>query len=260
MAYTSTLQKLSQSLTTTFENTIFTNPTNVGNTREIQVMEYLRNVMAKRYGFNSGEVFDLNDNQSGQVDVIMFDALHSVVFSDGISNNIMAPIESTYGIISVKSVMGTKELTHAIKGIKQYDSLERTPPQPSSLYINPDQPITLAGGLDVNAPQQKNINCIFAFETNVAVETILKTVKDSDCIDLLVVPNKLCVVGRRRIGFGLSNNGKEMSTLLIKTESAVPLFTLLLQTYLKTNQLVARETLSLISWLIKESNVVELEN
>lgn len=259
MAYTSTLRKLSENLNTTFENTIFENPTNVGDAREKQVIKYLMSVMAKRYGFGSGEVFDYNDNQSGQIDVIIYDALHSVVFSDGTSSNILAPMESTYGIISVKSQMGTKELNHAIKGVAQYNSLNRTTPQENSIYINPEQPITLTGGLDVKSPQQRNINCIFAFSTTVSQDSILKTVKESECIDLLVVPNKFCVVGRQRESVAFSKNGEKMDTLLIKTENAVPLFTLLLQTYLKTNSLVARDTLSLISWLTKESEVIELK-
>ena len=123
MAYTSALQKLSESLKTTYENTIFSHSGNIGDTREKEVIDYLSKVMAHKYGFKSGEVFDENDDNSGQVDVIIYDNLFSTIFTDG-TDKILAPIESTYGIVSVKSKMGTKELSDAISGIKKYNALK----------------------------------------------------------------------------------------------------------------------------------------
>ena len=132
MAYTSTLQKLSESLTMTYKNTIFNQAGNIGDTREKQVIDFLTKVMAHKYGFSSGEVFDEDDQNCGQVDVIIYDNLFSTVFTDG-TGKIMAPVESTYGIISVKSKMGVKELDDAIEGIKKYDSLKK--PRTQTTYF-----------------------------------------------------------------------------------------------------------------------------
>jgi len=259
MAYTSTLQRLAKNLTTTYENTIFSHPGNVGDTREKEVISYLKKVMPRRYGFQSGEVFDKDDKESGQVDVIIYDNLFSTVFTDG-TDKVVAPVESTYGIVSVKSKMGTKELNNAIVGIKKFDSLVRTAPKENAVYITPDWPIVGIENIKFSKSNQQNINCIFAFDTTIAHETILKKVKEAECIDLLVIPGSMCLIGRHREEFNLSGkDGFKLFNSILFNEEAISIFTLYLQMYLSANHLVAREIGDLALWLAQQGDIGTLK-
>ncbi|MBS1511085.1 MAG: hypothetical protein JST86_09600 [Bacteroidetes bacterium] len=258
MAYTATLKKLSENLKTTYENTIFQHSGNKGDTREKEVIDYLSKVMAHKYGFQSGEVFDKNDINSGQIDVIMYDNLFSTVFTDG-SGKIVAPVESTYGIISVKSKMGTRELDNAIAGIQSYNALVRPASKNNTLQIMPDFGISLTGSLTINkSTKQENINCIFAFDTTIATETIIQKIKNSNCVDLLVVPGKFCVIGRQRSEIGLANESGKVEFAAINNENSVGLFVLFLQIYLSLNKLIARDIQNLVLELIHGSTITTL--
>lgn len=255
MAYTATLKKLAENLKTTYKNTIFSNPGNVGDTREKVVIDYLTKVMAHKYGFQSGEIFDENDINSGQIDIIMYDNLFSTVFTEG-KGKIFAPVESTYGIISVKSKMGTKELDHAIEGIKKYNSLKRPVYKENTLQIMPDYAISLEGNLSTDGKlnKQENINCIFAFDTTVALKTIIQKMKDSECIDLIVIPDKFCITGRHRKEFSPKNkiDNSTLDYTAFMNDSIV-WFILFLQIYLSRNRLISRDVQSLIQDMAKTS-------
>ena len=250
MAYTFTLNKLAENLKTTYENTIFRGSTNMGDTREKIVIDYLKKVMPRKYGFKSGEIFDENNNNTDQVDVIMFDNLFSTVFTDG-TEKIFAPVESTYGIISVKSKMTTGELDNAIKGIGKYNSLKRQVNGKNTLQIMSDISISIDAknlSLKGKIPSQENINCIFAFDTNVKTETILQKVKACGYLDLIVIPNKrICIIGRSRKEFALEfSNGNKLENKAIQTKNSISLFILFLQIYLSQKQLNTRELQSLV--------------
>jgi len=255
MAYTATLQKLAQNLTTAYDNTIFTHCGNIGDTREKAVIDYLRRVMPQRYGFKSGEVFDEADTTSGQIDVIVFDNLFSAVFTDG-TDKVLAPVESTYGVISVKSQMGTKELDNAIEGVKQYDSLRRPQPQKGVAHLLPDFALFSSDTIQFNGTGQKNINCIFAFDTTVAQSTIIERMKKADCLDLLVVPGKFCAVGRQRPEMTLSLGDRKMSYFIVDSEKAVSLFVILLQVYLSGNHLIGRDVTNLAKWIVQTGKLL----
>ena len=126
--------------------------------------------MAHRYWFQSGEVFDEHDNKSGQIDVIIYDNLFSTVFTDW-TDKILAPIESTFWAISVKSNMGIRELDNAIEWNEKYNSLTRPEIPSNILQITPD--VRIGFTWEWQYSYQININCIFAFATTVAPETIL---------------------------------------------------------------------------------------
>ena len=260
MAYTSTLKKLAENLKKTYENTIFSNPTNVGDTREKEVIHYLEKIMAYKYGFQSGEVFDAGDLNSGQIDIIIYDKLFSTVFTDG-TDKIFAPIESTYGIISIKSKMGIRELDNAINGIKKYDILKKPSVPQNTVQIMPDFALSVTGSIKTDGFEvQKNINCIFAFDTTIAIDTIIQKIKESEVIDLLVIPNKFCIIGRYRKELGLlDDNKKEQEYFVVENENSIGLFVLFLQVYLSKTRLVARDITNLILNIINSSNQIRLK-
>lgn len=255
MQYASTIQKLAQNLMTTYDNTIFSHSGNVGDTREKEVIDYLTKVMPHKYGFQSGEIFDEDSKNSGQVDVIIYDNLFSTVFTDG-SNKILAPVESTYGIISVKSKMGTKELDDAINGINRYNMLKRPKGEEGAVYLMPD--VLLKAGKNISFPgtTQQNINCIFAFDTTVATTTIKQKITDAGCIDLLVIPGKLCAGGRNRSDLMISKDGTPLSSYVFESDKSIATFTLLLQLCLSRNKLIGGDLQKQFLWLIQQGNLL----
>ena len=227
----------------------------MGDTREKAIIDYLCRVMPHRYGFKSGEVFDEADTSSGQVDVIVFDNLFSAVFTDG-TDKVLAPVESTYGVISVKSQMGIKELDNALEGVKKYDSLRRPQPQKGVVQLLPDFALFSSDTITFEGTHQKNINCIFAFDTNVAQSTIIKRMMEADCLDLLVVPGKFCAVGRLRPELRVSSDGRHMSYYIVNSEKAVSLFVIMLQVYLSGNHLIGRDLTNLAEWIVQTGKVI----
>jgi hypothetical protein len=256
MAYTATLQKLAENLNVAYQNTIFSHSGDVGDSREKAVIDYLKKVMAHKYGFQSGEVFDEEDNTSGQVDIIIYDNLFSTVFTDG-TDKILAPVESTYGVVSVKSKMGTKELDHAIEGILKYDSLRRPKSKEGMCYIMPDFAFASSNSIRFPTTSQQNINCIFAFDTTVAEATIIQRIKESNLVDLLVVPGKFCTVGRLRPEVSTQLGDKTLCDYMVRSDKSVALFIVLLQMYLGGNHLIGRDIHKLASWLMQQGQIVQ---
>ena len=255
MEYVTIIKKLSNNLITTYNNSIKKHPGSIGNKREKALIDYLSKVMPYKYGFKAGEVFDSEGGISGQVDIIMYDSLFSTIFTDD-TDDIVAPVESTYGIISVKSKMGIKELNQAIDGVKKYDMLKRPEPKPNTVYPMPDCPIEGVGVIKVQGQALQNINCIFAYDTIVAPKTMIGKIKKAGCIDLLVVPEKYCIIGRWRSIYGLSKAGQPLSNYIFKSENSIAIFILFLQTYLSGSRLMSSGVQNYITWLIKQSELI----
>lgn len=250
MKFQNIIKRLAANLKSTYETSLFEHSGNKGTEREQVLIDFLRKVMPPRYGFKSGEVFDRENNGAGQIDIIIYDALHSLVFKEG--KDMVCPIESTYGIISVKSKMGTKELEDAIGGIEKYEKLKRPQAKLGQYFIDPHTDIQSGRNISISGSYQKNINCIFAFDTVVAHKTIVDRMKDADCVDLLIVPDRLIVFGRSRGVDQLIVNGKPIIYCLHETKNSVVIFVLVLLEYFKHNKLIARSNLKLLTELFKE--------
>lgn len=255
MEYASILQKLAASLESTYKNTVFEHSGDVGDSREKGVIGYLDKVMPRQYGFQSGEVFDTEGNNSGQVDIIIYDDLFSTIFTDG-TDKVLAPVESTYGIISVKSKMGIAGLEHAIEGIKHYDALKRPKAKPGAIYIMPDCVLEGGSNIVLSGTKQQNINCIFAFDTTVAYETIKNKIREARCIDLLVVPGKICAIGRLRAEYSFSKNNEPMSNFIIRSEQSIGIFIILLQLYLSHNRLMGGDIRNHLLKLVNQCEII----
>ena len=255
MEYAKILQKLAENLKAVYQNTIYSQSSDKGDSREKAIIDYLTKVMPRKYGFQSGEVFDKTGNNSGQVDVIIYDNLFSTIFTDG-TDKVLAPVESTYGIVSVKSLMGTNELDLAIDGIKNYDNLIRPKTEPGNVYVMPD--FAFKAGLNINfsATMQQNVNCIFAYDTNIANQTIINKIRESECIDLLVVPGRFCAIGRWRSEFGLNKDSQQMSNYILESEQSIAIFILFLQLYLSNSRLIASDIRNYTTWLINQSKLI----
>lgn len=232
------IRKMSYSIWEKY-NTIFSHSWNVWDSREKLLINFLTKIFPTKYGFSSWEVFDKDWLNSWQIDIIIYDYLYSLVYSDWTDWKILSPIESTYWIIEVKSTLTTKTLKDSLDKINMYSNLFR-PEVPDNTYIiNPD--LRLMAWSNINFSSNfKNIwfNCIFSYENNVSKETIHNMISQNKNIDLLIVPNKLVFFGRQRQDFWLANNEEKLEYFYIENENALWVGILYIQTVLSNIHLI----------------------
>jgi len=83
-----------------------------GGLRERRVTDFLASVLPKRYGIGTGHVVDNQGNTSNQSDIVIYDAVDSIILP--IDNHYsLFPCESVFGVIEVKS---TLTASHGSKG------------------------------------------------------------------------------------------------------------------------------------------------
>jgi hypothetical protein len=88
------------------------------------------------------------------------------------------------------------------------------------------------------------------------MDTLIKKVRESGCVDLLVIPGEMCIVGRYRGEFGFSReDGSKFENSAVVNSNAISFFILVLQLYLSRNHLVARDIESLALWLMQQSKI-----
>jgi hypothetical protein len=253
--YVDTLLKLAKSLVAQYD-VIFDQSGDRGDSREKAVIAFLEKVNADKYGFSKGEVFDSNGDSSGEVDVIIHDRLFSPVFRDG-SGKILAPVESTYGIIEVKSTLTITELESSIAKLKRYNDLVRREAADGEAFITPDVSFGSSASIQIKGTDNERINVIFAYKNDIKRETLLGMARQCDFLDLIVVPGEFCYFGRkRRAGWGLQNNGQDLVSFLSLSESAVALWAIYLQILLSRSRLVALDRDRMFLEFIRESKIM----
>ena len=253
--YKTSIDSLAKNLTAEY-NTIFEHSGDKGDSREKSLINFLKKVMPGKYGFSSGEIFDINDKNCGQVDIIIYDTLFSTVFTDG-SNKIAAPCDSTYGIISCKSLLKTADLDNAILGIQNYEKLERQSAK-NGYAILPDLLWETGGSISVSKSNNNRINCIYAGDTNIAIETIKNKLTQANCVDLLIIPNKYCVIGRHIPVLNIKSQGMDLSYACFTGDNSLSLFILILQTILSKSRLIKHNTEFPLNELLSQTHIEQL--
>lgn len=81
------------------------NSTNIGTARELLVSSFLKNILPQFLTFNSGEIFDSNEKESGQIDIIISSINCSKLYITG--NISIFPVESVLSAIEIKSSLTT---------------------------------------------------------------------------------------------------------------------------------------------------------
>jgi len=106
---------------------IFPNTTDIGMSREKVYSEFLRlHAPSKCNVFLGGFLFDMNGNESKQLDIIITtDTAPRFDFHnrDG-SGKSFSPVEGTLGVASIKSVLNKAELENALWGIASMTLLQ----------------------------------------------------------------------------------------------------------------------------------------
>ena len=84
-----------------------------GECREAVVAAAIRPWLPERYGLGSGEVVGADGSRSKALDLLIYDALYSVVFKS-VGGKLLCPAESAFGTIEVKTMLNMDELADGI--------------------------------------------------------------------------------------------------------------------------------------------------
>lgn len=79
-------------------------PGEQGGIRERRVADFLRGYLPGRYGIGSGHIIDQQGNISGQIDIVVYDAIDGQILPIDAYYSLF-PCESVYAVIEVKSTL-----------------------------------------------------------------------------------------------------------------------------------------------------------
>ena len=110
------------------------------------------------YAVTGGEVIDLNENHSPQLDLLVFDKLRNFAFYSG--NAVLLPAEALLVSIEIKSILTKIEVEKSLKAAR---SLRRLKPFRKNLF-NGNR------GSTPDALQCRYFHCLFAYNTDLLEE------------------------------------------------------------------------------------------
>lgn len=172
-----------------------------GTFREIMIKELLRPFLPGEYGISSGQAFDKDWTISKQLDIVLYDTLHSYIapFS---KDYIYFPCESIYGNIEVKSKLNKDSLNEAMLNIQSLKTLKREPI--NTYYVNPMKPLQIdCKNLKWNiTATSEYFGGVFAYESNMCTETIMNHIKSSieeGTVKREYIPNFIVLFKNRKI-------------------------------------------------------------
>ncbi len=156
-----------------------------GSQREDIRASFLEDYLPKQYGVGRGEVISPKNMRSGQMDVVIYDAQKCPVLLPSTSHAVY-PVESIYGVISVKSRLNSTELKDAYQNISSFKSV-----LPRESYEFSPAP-GMAIGLSAPTP----VTGIFAFTADRSLEAIAEqAIKLDTQYDLSQRPDFIAILG-----------------------------------------------------------------
>lgn len=93
-----------------------------GTEREIPLIEFLNLNLPKTYSTVSGEIVDLFNNSSPQLDVMIYDKIRNIPFRSG--QNYILPAEALISSIEVKSKLTKNEIKKILINVKKLKDLK----------------------------------------------------------------------------------------------------------------------------------------
>lgn len=163
-----------------------------GDERAAALSEFLKQQLPIGIGVAKGEAIDFSDCQTGQLDVVIYDADMAAPISSQ-SENVIVPAESLLAVIEVKTTLTQNELDACFVSARKVRALR------------PFKRSFVAGRKDGRPAKDGNFRClyiVFAYETNIRpadwlvkeferVGKAAKKVKESlDLIDVVYVLNR----------------------------------------------------------------------
>ena len=138
----------------------------------------IRELIPEKYRLGNGTIVEVNETQSKQQDLFIFDAFNSPVFMKVESASVV-PVESVYATVEVKSTLTKESLRQSIENIRSVKSLEHSELQNSPIVFSRHNVI---------------MGCVFAYTSDSTIETVAHNV-DEICADIPKdqQPNIICV-------------------------------------------------------------------
>jgi len=140
-----------------------------GSVREDTLADFLRTYFPTLYGVGRGEIVTPDNRHSGQLDIIIYDATRCPVLLPSDSHAIY-PIESVFGVISVKSRLNSTELSDAYKNIASLKSIV-----PMTGFTH-STGAGFAAGLGAPIP----VTGVFSYAADRTIEAIAKQAQELD--------------------------------------------------------------------------------
>ena len=166
--------------------------------REKILKKLLRPFLPGAYGISGGQAFDSQGVISKQLDVVIYDAIHSYTapYTDDF---IYFPCESVFGNIEIKSKLNKQSLYDALKNIESLKKLKRNPID--TYYVNPIKPLQIANvNWDIQATSEY-FGIVFAYES-ISGKKILEHIKsaiDEGVIQRDNIPNLIVLFKDQKI-------------------------------------------------------------
>lgn len=197
--YIEMLRKCIARIEADFEfSTIIDHNASKGTFREQIVQKFLRPFLPNAYGISGGQAFDLDGAISKQLDVVIYDALHSYV-APYMDDFIYFPCESVYGNIEIKSTLDKKSFMESLENIASLKALKRD--SINTYYVNPIKELRINNVTwDIQATNEY-FGVIFAYES-VKPRTVLKYIEEAvkkESIDRNNLPNVIVLFKERVI-------------------------------------------------------------
>jgi hypothetical protein len=128
----------------------------IGTSREDAVMRFLKEHLPNRYEICSGEVVDSQGNQSGQIDLMIFDSSTTCpLMTTG--KDVLLPAEALLAVVEVKTTLSMAEIEKSLKGIKKIHTLKPWGDQWS---------VSRKNGSTADDALPRVLTSIFAYESN----------------------------------------------------------------------------------------------
>lgn len=100
-------------------------PTSQGDLSEGKWIEFLKSFLPDRYSVSKGYVFDRQGTMSQQIDVIVYDSIHSPLIFETDNGEKYITAESVYAVFEVKQKANEEYLNYAIEKIESVRNLDR---------------------------------------------------------------------------------------------------------------------------------------
>lgn len=196
-----------------------------GTERELVVKEFLSKFLPSVYAITDGEVIDIYDNRSNQLDIIIYDQSKNFPVTSGGSSII--PAEALLASIEVKSILNQKAIISSLESAKKLKKNLYPYNRKVVMYRNAGEP---------SDEKARYFYCIFAYTTDISGERsgwckkeyarLMNLINDHNFsgfeIDRIYVANKGMIYPSE--GFGIierNDSGNALMTFLMHIYSFI---------------------------------------
>ncbi|MEO8903101.1 MAG: DUF6602 domain-containing protein [Polyangiaceae bacterium] len=185
--------EISQQLQSEFRKTAQVNHSGgKGTLREDAFARFLSDYLPTRYAIGRGEVVSPRNQISGQLDVVVYDPSHCPTLLKS-SAHAVFPIESVFGVVSIKSTLSSTELHDAyeniatVKRLTDQRNFERSP----------------SAGMSVGMAAPQTVGVVFAYQAGRSLEAIAEQAAKLDAElgnGIRLRPDFIVVLGEGIVG------------------------------------------------------------